>query len=105
MAFRRACSYQATIKTPVDPSTYSAIAVTFKQGETVVQKTLSDLTLTATSVVVQLTQEETCAAFRQQILGVIRAELASQPANPQPLAVVPAEEDDTMLDNFLESAF
>ena len=61
MAFRRACSYQATIKTPVDPSTYSAIAVTFKQGETVVQKTLSDLTLTATSVVVQLTQEETAS--------------------------------------------
>ena len=53
----------------------------------------------------QLTQEEACAAFQQQILGVIRAELASQPANPQPLAVVPAEEDDTMLDNFLESAF
>lgn len=61
MAFRRACSYQATIKTPVDPSTYSAIAVTFKQGETVVQKTLPDLTLTATSVVVQLTQEETAS--------------------------------------------
>ena len=53
----------------------------------------------------QLTQEEACAAFQQQILGVIREELASQPANPQPLAVVPAEEDDTMLDNFLESAF
>ena len=53
----------------------------------------------------QLTQEEACAAFQQQILGVIRAELSSQPVNPQPLAVVPAEEDDTMLDNFLESAF
>ena len=53
----------------------------------------------------QLTQEEACAAFQQQILGVIRAGLFSQPVNPQPLAVVPAEEDDTMLDNFLESAF
>ncbi len=53
----------------------------------------------------QLTQEEACAAFQQQILGVIRAELASQPANPQPLTVASADEDDTALDNFLESAF
>lgn len=53
----------------------------------------------------QLTQEEACAAFQQQILGVIRAELSSQPVKPQPQAVAPADEDDTALDNFLESAF
>ena len=53
----------------------------------------------------QLTQEEACAAFQQQILGVIRAELSSQPVNPQPQNVVSADEDDTALDNFLESAF
>ena len=59
MAFRRACSYEATIKTPVAPSNYSAILVTFKQGGTVVQKDLNDLTTTASSVVVKLTQAET----------------------------------------------
>ena len=53
----------------------------------------------------QLTQEEACAAFQQQILGVIRAELSSQPVKPQPQNVVSADEDDTALDNFLESAF
>ena len=39
----------------------------------------------------QLTQEEACAAFRQQILGVIRAELSSQPVKPQPLTVASAD--------------
>ena len=53
----------------------------------------------------QLTQEEACAAFQQQILGVIRSALSSQPVKPQPQAVAPADEDDTALDNFLESAF
>ena len=53
----------------------------------------------------QLTQEEACAAFQQQILGVIRAGLSSQPVNPQKQTVTPADGDDTVLDNFLESAF
>ena len=59
MAFRRACSYEATIKTPENPATYSAIQVTFKQGETEIQKNRNDLTLTSTSVIVKLTQYET----------------------------------------------
>ena len=59
MAFRRACSYEATIKTPVDPSNYSAILVTFEQGNVSVQKRLNELTLTSTTVVVKLTQAET----------------------------------------------
>ena len=53
----------------------------------------------------QLTQEEACAAFQQQILGVIRTELSSQHVNPLPLPIESAQEDDTALDNFLESAF
>ena len=53
----------------------------------------------------QLTQEEACAAFQQQILGVIRAGLSSQPVKPQPKNVASADEDDMALDNFLESAF
>ena len=60
MAFRRACSYEATIKTPVDPSNYSAILVTFQQGGVnLVEKTEDDVTLTSTSVIVKLTQAET----------------------------------------------
>ena len=53
----------------------------------------------------QLTQEEACAAFQQQILGVIRAGLSFQPVNPLPLPIESSREDDTALDNFLESAF
>ena len=53
----------------------------------------------------QLTHEEACAAFQQQILGVIRAEIASQPVNPQPQTIAPTDEDDTALDKFLENAF
>ena len=53
----------------------------------------------------QLTQEEACAAFQHQILGVIRAGLSVQPVNPQPQSVAPVNEDDTVLDNCLESAF
>ena len=53
----------------------------------------------------QLTQEEASAAFQQQILGVIRAELASQPVNPQPQTNAPADEDNTALDKFLENVF
>lgn len=60
MAFRRACSYEATIKTPVDPSHYSAILITFQQGgNNLVEKTENDVTLTSTSVIVKLTQAET----------------------------------------------
>ena len=53
----------------------------------------------------QLTQEEACAAFQKQIIGVIRAGLSSQPVNSLPQAVASANEGDTVLDNFLESAF
>ena len=53
----------------------------------------------------QLTQEEACAAFQQQILGVIRAGLSVQPVNPLPLPIERSQEDDMVLDNFLESAF
>lgn len=60
MSIRRVCSYSATIQTPVDPSTYSAIVVTFAQaGETIVSKNKSALTLGANSITVNLDQSET----------------------------------------------
>ena len=60
MAFRRACSYQATIQPPEAPTTYSAVLVTFQQnGNNLINKTLSDLTIDGDVFVVNLTQEET----------------------------------------------
>lgn len=53
----------------------------------------------------KMTQEETDAVFRQQILGVIRAGLSSQPVVTQQQSVTASAEDDTVLDNFLENAF
>ena len=60
MAFRRACSYQATIQTPEAPSTYSAMLVTFQQkGKNLISKSLEELTVGENEIIVQLTQEET----------------------------------------------
>lgn len=62
MAIRRACSYEATIKTPVDPAEYSAILVTFAQNNQIlVNRSIGDagLTINEDSVVVQLSQEDT----------------------------------------------
>ena len=56
----KACSYRAIIKTPVTPSEYSSILVSFAQGGTVlVEKTKSSLELTEDSVIVQLDQNDT----------------------------------------------
>ena len=60
MAFRRACSYQATIQPPEAPATYSAVLVTFQQnGRNLINKTLDDLTVGTNEFTVKLTQEET----------------------------------------------
>lgn len=59
MAFRRVCSYKATIKTPEDPRTYTAIRVTFRQGDITIDKDLSELSFSGNNVVVQLDQQET----------------------------------------------
>ena len=102
MAFRRACSYEATIKTPVDPSEYSAIVVTFKQGDTIVQKDLDDLTLTSTSVIVQLTQAET-AQFeaKKKVHLQIRCYASEYDAPGSKIWSLPVEDslDDEVLPN------
>jgi len=60
MAMRRAASYSATITPPKDPTSYSAMLVTFAQDQQIVlEKSLDDLTIDGTDVVVELTQEET----------------------------------------------
>lgn len=60
MGMRRACSYQATIRTPEAPGNYSELLLTIQQnGQNLINKTRSELTVNETSVVVNLTQEET----------------------------------------------
>lgn len=60
MGIRRACSYQATIKTPQPPSAYSALLLTIAQNQrNLINKTEEDLLLTETGVILNLTQEET----------------------------------------------
>lgn len=60
MALRRACSCQYTIQPPEDPTTYTAVLVTFQQnGINIINKTLADLTIEGDAFIVQLTQTET----------------------------------------------
>ena len=60
MAFRRACSYTATIQTPEAPSNYSAILVTFAQdGTNIIEKDETEITIGDVNIVVQLDQTET----------------------------------------------
>lgn len=60
MAIRRACSYQANIKTPEAPTEYSAILVTFQQRQNnLINLGLSDLVLDGELVTVRLDQDQT----------------------------------------------
>ena len=60
MAMRRACSYQATIRTPQAPGDYSEMLLTIQQkGQNLINKTKDELTINETSVIVNLTQQET----------------------------------------------
>lgn len=101
MAFRRACSYSATIKTPKEPSNYSEILVTFQQDKTnLVSKHLEDLTVFGDRIVVKLNQTET----KQFVAGKLAflqircyaAEYDAPGSAAWPLDVWPAL-DDTIL--------
>lgn len=60
MGIRRACSYKAVFKTPLAPSTYSKILVTVQQdGNNLISKNQSALTIGTDSVTLNLTQAET----------------------------------------------
>lgn len=60
MAIRRACSYQANIKTPEAPSGYSAILVTFQQHQTnLINLDETQLVIGDELITVQLDQEQT----------------------------------------------
>lgn len=61
MGIRRACSYKAVFKTPLAPSNYSKILVTVQQdGNNLISKNQSALTIGEDSVTMNLTQAETC---------------------------------------------
>lgn len=101
MAFRRACSYSATIKTPKEPSNYSEILVTFQQNKTnLISKHLEDITISGDSIVVKLNQTETAQfvagkpAFLQ--IRCYAAEYDAPGSAAWPLDVRPAL-DDTIL--------
>lgn len=60
MAIIRACSYEATIETPKDPTTYSAVLVTFQQdGTNLINLTEDDISISDNKIIVQLDQEQT----------------------------------------------
>lgn len=60
MAIRRACSYQANIKTPEAPSVYSAILVTFQQNQNnLINLDETQLVIGDELITVQLDQEQT----------------------------------------------
>lgn len=60
MAIKRACSWQAIIKTPETPSIYSEMLLTFQQKQrNIISKHKTDLTIDGDTVIVYLTQEET----------------------------------------------
>ena len=104
MAFRRACSYEATIRTPVAPSNYSAILVTFQQGGVnLVQKALEDLTLTETSVVVQLTQAET-ALFEAKKNAYLQIRCYASEYNAPGSKIWPLKVEDALDDEVLPHA-
>lgn len=72
MGLRRACTYQATIRTPKAPSNYSKLLLTIQQsGQNLINKTQADLTTDATSVSVTLTQAET-AQFKAGVPALLQ---------------------------------
>ena len=98
MAIKRACSYQATIRTPKAPDTYSSILVTFQQdNENLIQKDLSELECDENYVIVNLTQEET-ALFTALIPAYLQircyaAEYDAPGSKIWPIDVYPALDD------------
>ena len=98
MAIIRACSYQATIKTPKAPSTYSEILVTFQQNKVnLISKGLGALETDENYVTVNLNQEET-KLFTENIPAYLQircyAEEYDAPGSKVwPLDVYPALDD------------
>lgn len=98
MSLVRACSYQASIKTPAAPDTYSAILVTFQQdGDNLISKTLEDLECDETYVYVKLNQEET-KLFTAGIQACMQircfaSEYEAPGSKPWPIDVLPALDD------------
>ena len=103
MAFRRACSYQATIQPPEAPVTYSAVLVTFQQnGNNIINKNLSDLTVGANEFTVKLTQEET-SLFKAGVQAWLQIRCFASEYNAPgsvawPIDVLPALNDQILED-------
>ena len=72
MGIRRACSYQVRFQTPEAPAGYSDILVSFAQnGNVLFNKPKSELLVEESTVIAQLTQEET-RQFRDGVAAQIQ---------------------------------
>lgn len=73
---RRGTTPTITITTDIDLSAASNLYVTFKQGDRIaIEKTLEDVTVTAESVVCELSQDDTLALKDGLVRFQIRATL------------------------------
>lgn len=77
---RRGTTPTITINTDIDLTDASNLFVTFKQaGVVIIEKTLSDVTVTTEAVVVNLTQDDTLALNSRELLQFqIRATLGDE---------------------------
>ena len=98
MGIRRACSYQARIKTPVSPDQYTAILVTVQQdGANLISKDISELEFDEENVILNLNQEET-KQFKESVPAYLQircyaSEYHAPGSKCWPLDVLPALDD------------
>lgn len=101
MAIRRVCSYEATFITPEVPSTYSAMLLTIWQnGNAIINKDMSELTIGETDVTVKLTQEET-ALLEANTPAYIQLRCYAEPYNAPGSAVFPIDVNAALNDTIL----
>lgn len=100
MGIRRACSWQATVRTPTEPSNYSSILVAINQrGRNVIVKTKPDLSISTDglNIILNLSQTETA----QLISGIntymqvrcYKSEYEAPGSQCWPIEVLPALDD------------
>ena len=98
MGIRRACSYQARIKTPTSPDHYTSILVTVQQdGENLISKDISELEFDEENVILNLNQEET-KQFKESVPAYLQircyaSEYHAPGSKCWPLDVLPALDD------------
>lgn len=104
MAIKRACSWQATIKTPESPDNYSSMLLQFQQKQrNILSKTEADLTIDGDYVVVNLVQEET-ALFSAGVPCFMQLRCYSSPTDAPGSAIWKIDVQDALNDQILGGA-